>query len=62
MLVELRTIIQNEISVDDLRLSIESSIGFAMTPEDATNTDVLLQWPTQPCSPAKNPPPWGRAL
>jgi diguanylate cyclase (GGDEF)-like protein len=43
MLVELRTIIQNEISVDDLRLSIESSIGFAMTPEDATNTDVLLQ-------------------
>ena len=43
MLLELRTIIQDEISVDDLRLSIESSIGFAMAPDDASNTDVLLQ-------------------
>jgi diguanylate cyclase (GGDEF)-like protein len=54
VLLELRTIIQDEISVDDLRLSIESSIGFAMAPEDASNTDVLLQMADTAMLTAKN--------
>jgi diguanylate cyclase (GGDEF)-like protein len=42
-LVELRQLIQDEISIGDLPLCVESSIGYAVAPGDATDAELLLQ-------------------
>lgn len=39
----LRDVIQNEVQVSGLPLSVESSIGYVVAPEDGTEVDELLQ-------------------
>jgi len=39
----LRDVIQNEVEVSGLPLSVESSIGFVVAPDDGTEVDELLQ-------------------
>lgn len=43
ILWRVRTVIQHEISVSGLPLSVDSSVGFVMVPDDGTNVDELLQ-------------------
>jgi diguanylate cyclase len=43
VLWRVRTVIEHEVSVSGLPLSVDSSIGFAMAPEDGTDIDELLQ-------------------
>jgi diguanylate cyclase (GGDEF)-like protein len=39
----LRGVIEREVEIRGLSLSVEASIGFAMSPEDGTDADTLLQ-------------------
>jgi diguanylate cyclase (GGDEF)-like protein len=39
----LRDIVDDEIEVSGLPLSVEASIGFVIAPEDGTNVDILIQ-------------------
>jgi diguanylate cyclase (GGDEF)-like protein len=43
VLWRIRTVIEHEVSVSGLPLSIDSSIGFVVAPEDGTDVDELLQ-------------------
>jgi diguanylate cyclase len=43
VLWRLRGVIEREVSVSGLPLSIDSSVGYAVAPEDGTNVDELLQ-------------------
>ncbi len=43
VLWRVRTVIEHEVSVSGLPLSIDSSIGYVMAPEDGTDVDNLLQ-------------------
>jgi diguanylate cyclase len=42
-LEELRQLIQHEVEVSGLPLTVEASIGFAMSPADGSDVDLLLQ-------------------
>ena len=42
-LTRLRHVIEEEITVEGLPLSVEASIGYAVCPDDATNANDLLQ-------------------
>jgi predicted signal transduction protein with EAL and GGDEF domain len=42
-LIQLRGLLQHDVEVRGLPLSVEASIGFAMAPEDGTTVDTLLQ-------------------
>ena len=43
VLVQLRSVIQREVEVGGLPLSIEASIGYVVAPDDGTDVDELLQ-------------------
>jgi diguanylate cyclase (GGDEF)-like protein len=43
MLRGLREVIDREVEIDDLPLSVEASIGFVLAPHDGDDVDVLLQ-------------------
>jgi diguanylate cyclase (GGDEF)-like protein len=43
ILWRVRTVIEHEVSVSGLPLSVDSSIGFVLAPEDGTDVDDLLQ-------------------
>lgn len=43
VLRQLRSVIEGEIVIGDLPLSLEASIGFALSPDHATDVDELLQ-------------------
>jgi diguanylate cyclase (GGDEF)-like protein len=43
VLWRLRTVIDHEVEISGLPLSVEASIGFVVTPEDGTDVDTLLQ-------------------
>lgn len=43
VLWRIRTVIEHEVSVSGLPLSVDSSIGFVVAPEDGTDVDDLLQ-------------------
>jgi diguanylate cyclase (GGDEF)-like protein len=43
VLWRVRAVIEHEVSVSGLPLSVDSSIGFAMAPDDGTDVDELLQ-------------------
>ncbi len=43
VLLQLRGVIEDEINIGDLPLSLEASIGYVIAPEQGTNVDELLQ-------------------
>jgi diguanylate cyclase (GGDEF)-like protein len=43
LLNELRALLQEEVSISGISLSVEASIGYVMAPEDGTDVDELLQ-------------------
>jgi diguanylate cyclase (GGDEF)-like protein len=43
VLWRLRTVIDHEVEISGLPLSVEASIGFVVTPEDGTDVDTLLR-------------------
>ena len=44
VLWRVRTVIEHEVSVSGLPLSVDSSIGFVVAPDDGVDVDDLLQW------------------
>jgi diguanylate cyclase (GGDEF)-like protein len=43
ILARLRSVIEREVEIRGLPLSVEASVGFAVSPEDGTDSDTLLQ-------------------